>query len=234
MKKNTLPFFTYAYLSITTVFFLYFLISLNSCLQESNSSQLTSGVVKDTSDLKISDTLNDHDTIHGSADSVMLFSEDIKNLAFGRLSFGMRKSEVLSLNKNPQQLGKYSYNFSYLYNGNNELYGMTLFSNPVTTIKYEDGVQGAYSNLHKIISIKHGKPSGPKAIPSIFDVMNAGIYWINKWKNDDKEIRLGIRQRKKDSFDVICRIINIPMEKAEKERLYRIKNKDILKAAEKF
>jgi hypothetical protein len=146
----------------------------------------------------------------------------------------MKINDVKRLNKNPQKLGKFEYNFTYFFNGNRELYGLILFSGPVKTIQYEDGLQGPYSNLFSIISIKHGKPSGPKAIPSIFEVMNAGTYWINKWKKGDKEIKLGIRQRKEDSFEVICKIINIPMEKAENKRLYRIKNKDILKAADKF
>jgi hypothetical protein len=153
--------------------------------------------------------------------------------AFDRLYFGMSKTEVNKLNSNPQRLGKYNYHFSYQFNGCGELYALTIISGSVKTIVYEN-VSGSYNNLYNIISMKYGKPTGPKSIPSVFDVMNAGTYWINKWNPDNKTIRLGIRHKSQDSYDVLCRIVNVAKDKAEKQRLYELKNKDIIEAAKKF
>jgi hypothetical protein len=216
-----------------TIFISSQILLFNSCNTGSDNSKLNPS--SDSINLHSStDTLNSIDTVPSDTDSSAYYSDTIPNPAFGKLSFGMKINEVNRINKNPQKLGKFIYNFNYFFNGSRELYGLILFSNSVKTIQYEDGLQGPYSNLFNIISIKYGKPSGSKAVPSIFEVMNAGIYWTNKWKKGEKEIKLGIRRRKQDSFDVICRIMNIPMEKAENKRIYRIKNKDILKAADKF
>jgi hypothetical protein len=233
MKKLIKSNLNYAGTQCLTLFILSLIFVFYSC--NTNSENLKSESAEDSTEIHtLADTLISKDSASNQTDITEEYSENVPNLAFGRLTFGMTLNDVKRLNKNPQKLGKYTYNFTYFFNGSRELYGLTLFSNSVKTIQYEDGLQGPYSNLFNIISIKYGKPSGPKAVPSVFEVMDAGIYWTNKWKMGEKEIKLGIRQRKQDSFDVICRIMNIPMEKAENKRIYRIKNKDILQAADKF
>jgi hypothetical protein len=166
--------------------------------------------------------------------SVEIISEVIPDYAFGRLEFGMPKEQVAELNADRQLLGKHNYNFSYSYNGDGELYRITIFSDATKAITFESEIGGRYYNLHKIISMKHGDPTGSRYVPSIFDVMNAGILWMNNWVSDKKEIRLGIRERKLDSYDVICTITETEMEKMENERLFRIRNKDVIEASEKF
>ncbi len=168
-----------------------------------------------------------------SADTIPVEIPKYTELAFDQLYFGMNEEEVRKLNKNPQRIGKYTYHFAYQFNGCGSLYGLTIISGPVKTIVYEN-IGGSYHNLYNIISMKYSKPSGPKSIPSVFDVMNAGTYWINKWNLDNKTIRLGIRHKSQDSYDVLCTIVNVAMDKAEKQRLYELKNKDIIEAAEKF
>lgn len=166
--------------------------------------------------------------------SVEIFSEVIPDYAFGRLEFGMTKEQVAELNPYRQLLGKHYYNFSYSYNGSGELYKISIFSDAVKAVEYETGTGGKYYNLHQIISMKHGDPTGSRYVPSIFDVMNSGTLWINKWVSGKREIRLGIRERKLDSYDVLCTITETEMEKKESERLFRIRNKDIIEASEKF
>lgn len=166
-------------------------------------------------------------------DSANATLSDSSNIAFGKVFWGMNQSEVNQLNKKIQKLGKYSYSFSYSYNSEGKLYSIYIFSNPEQVISYE-AIGAKYYNLYNIVSIKYGRPSGPKAVPSIFDVMNAGTYWINKWNNGNKEIKLGIRERKLDSYEVLCKITNLKMNEEELSHRYKIKNKDVLKASEKF
>jgi hypothetical protein len=218
--------------SNTVIIILFFLILCQSCnftTEEANREISKQSVNK----IQISDT-----TSLIIKDSIYFAKPEIENEgrgnAFGNIDFGMQSNDVKRLNKNPQKLGKYIYNFEYFFNGEQKLYALILLSAPVKTILYEDVLQSNYSNLYNIISIKYGKPTGPNSIPSIFDVMNARTYWINKWQKSDKVIKLGIKNIKKYNFRLICKIVDIQMEKAEKKRLYNLKNKDMIKAADKF
>jgi len=161
-----------------TLFFIPVFFLFQSCQNNSNSTKPKSTIAFYTAfDTNNPDTSTLTESVENTIDNL---ESDIT--AFGKLFFGMNREEVKNNNRSPQKLGKYSYNFSYFFNSKNELYALNIYSSPTNSLKYETGVRGKYKNLYKIISIKYEKPSGSLAIPSIFDVMNAGIYWINKWK----------------------------------------------------
>ena len=180
---------------------------------------------------RMSGTETSHETSHESNET----DNDIMMIhAFGQLYFGMEQSEVSQLNENRQRLGKHDYNFSYSYDGDGRLYELTVYSDQTKALTYETGIAGKYHNLYDIISMKYGKPSGSKYVPSIFDVMDAGTIWINQWQLEGKELILGVRERRYDSYDVVCRITELEMDQQEKERLFKVKNKDKIEASDKF
>ncbi|HRO09798.1 MAG TPA: hypothetical protein PK047_13105 [Saprospiraceae bacterium] len=154
--------------------------------------------------------------------------------AYDKLYFGMKKNEVNKLNKSRQKIGSYSYNFSYVFNGAGELYSIVIRSDPEKTLYYEQRLQPKYSNLCRVIAEKYGKKSGCGLLPSIFDVMNAQRYKMVGWQEGEKKINLYLRFVALDVYNVECSITHDTMEKAENQRLYKLKNKHIIESAEKF
>jgi hypothetical protein len=197
---------------------------------------------KEPSQNKVSITLNDTiatDTVYdqSAAENVMMENtEKIESSvqAYDQLTFGMQKNEVNQLNKASQKIGNFSYNFKYLYNGAGQLYKITIKSEPEKTLYYESNLQRKYSNLCSVIAEKYGKKSSCGMLPSIFEVMNAKLYKMVEWQDEDKKIILSLRYTSLDSYYVECSIIHKMMEKEENIRLYRLKNKHIIEASKKF
>jgi hypothetical protein len=154
--------------------------------------------------------------------------------AYDQLYFGMTKIEVSRLNNSRQKIGNYHYNFSYSYNGTGELYSISIKSDPEKTLYYEQRLQPKYTNLCRVIAEKYGKKSACGLLPSIFDVMNAQRYKMVGWQEGEKKINLYLRFVSLDVYNVECRITHTSMEKAENQRLYRLKNKHIIESSEKF
>lgn len=171
--------------------------------------------------------------VEASADTIQVSTPPRKK-AFGNLYFGMPENEVKEKNEQRQKLGKYTYNFSYRFNGDNQLYAVTLLSNPVNTLHYDMELKNNYNNLSRILNEKFGKASFNTGYPSLFDVQNTRALVAQKWNDNDRQIQLGIRENKRDSYSVFCKIVDSEMDKQERERLYKLKNKDIIDAAEKF
>lgn len=169
-------------------------------------------------------------------DTMIEESEKIQSgiQAYDKLTFGMQKHEVNQLNKARQKIGNFSYNFNYLYNGAGQLYKITIKSEPEKTLYYETNLQPKYSNLCRVIAEKYGKKSSCGMLPSIFDVMNAKLFKMVEWQDEDKKIVLSLRYTSLDSYYVECSIIHKMMEKEENIRLYRLKNKHIIEASKKF
>lgn len=208
---------------------------------------LISCELKGKKDLKkdISDVLVERDTISvgDSYDSILMNEESIilpntvktkEVSAYDKLFFGMQKEEVESLNKSREKIGLYSYNFVFKYNGDGELYRIDIKSSSEKTIHYETHLQAKYANLCRVVSEKYGKKSLCGALPSIFEVMNAKQYKMVEWQSGEKAIILYLVYASMDAYYTECRIVHKSMEKAEKERLYRVRNKDIIESSEKF
>lgn len=157
-----------------------------------------------------------------------------QKVAFGELEFGMGKERVDTLNAPRQVLGKYSYNFSYSFNADNQLYIVRLKSNGIKSIYYDDNLKFNYHNLYKILKIKFGEPTFNRGYPSVFDVMNSKKMLIAKWEIGVKKIEIGLQENGMNSFSVYCEITDEEMKEAEMLRLYKVKNKDMLEAADKF
>lgn len=157
-----------------------------------------------------------------------------QNKAFGSLNFGMVKNEVENENEKRQLLGKYNYNFKYKYNDKNGLYSIIIISDPEKALNYDSGLKEKYANLSKIITIKYGEPKINSPYPSIFEVQNSKIFTTQKWEDGAKQIHLGMKENSLDSYCVVCTIFDSNLEKEEKQRLYNLKNKDIIDASEKF
>lgn len=154
--------------------------------------------------------------------------------AFDKLKFGMHPVEAKKLLTPMATLGKYTYKITPSYNQNKELYLVRIKSSEIKAIAYEADLQAQYFNLCRVISEKYGGKKSCRELPSIFDVMNAGTMYLNKWDSGEKSIKLGIAQPGLNSYIVICRISHKTMEKLENEQLKRIRDKDIIKASEKF
>jgi len=207
---------------------------------------LISCEIKDKQDVKddISDVLKDrdtmsemdfHDTLMMDEDSIEIMSFAKEGVsAYDKLFFGMKKEEVNALNNSSQKVGRYIYKFAYKYNGDGELYRIDIKSSTEKTIHYETNLQAKYSNLCRVVSEKYGKKSSCGALPSIFDVMNAKRYKMVEWQSGEKVIILYLVYSSMDAYYTECRIVHKSMEKAENERLYRVKNKDIIESSEKF
>lgn len=197
---------------------------------------------KEPSQNKVSITLNDTivaDTIYDPAAAENVMMENTEKIdssvqAYDQLTFGMKKHEVNQLNKTRQKIGNFSYNFNYLYNGVGQLYKIIIKSAPEKTLYYETNLQSKYTNLCRVITEKYGKKSSCGMLPSIFDVMNAKLFKMVEWQDEDKKIILSLRYTSLDSYYVECSIVHKMMEKEENIRLYRLKNKDIIEASKKF
>lgn len=161
-------------------------------------------------------------------------ADQLAEHAFDQLYFRMSSKEVDSLGDKRSVLGKYPYHFNYTLNQLDELYSITIYSQEVRSIEYETTLQAIHHNLCRIISERYGKKENCGTLPSLFDVMNAGSLTTQQWKVDAKTINLGIRHTQPNGFIVRCRIFHDLMEKEEQARLYKIKNKDIIEAADKF
>jgi hypothetical protein len=194
--------------------------SVNSMLWQDSSADITDTVT--ASDELKSDTVI---VVNSNSDSVQ---------AFDQLMFGMHADEVKRLIKSKVKLGKYTYSLSFAYDQNKELYAINITSSEVKAIQYEGALQSMYLNLCKIISEKYGNKRSCRELPSIFDVMNAGTFYTNKWENGEKSIKLGVVQTQLNGYIIKCRISHSTMEKEENARLYKIKNKNIIDASEKF
>lgn len=216
------------------------LIMIISGCNEKESNKTILAKTKEENSIILNHRANDLPIDSSIQDSAVVLEVEKKdtsgaeNFAFGKLKFGMTKAEVHQLNKSRQKLGLHYYNFSYAFNGKGELFAVNIFSDSKKVLYYERDVQQLYTNLCKVIAEKYGKKSSCGVLPSVFDVMNAETLWVNNWTNGDKKIKLGIRANKLESYDVICKIVHIPMEKAENKRMYRLKNKHIIESSEKF
>lgn len=157
-----------------------------------------------------------------------------QKVAFGALGFGMGKEQVDTLNPRKQILGKYNYNFTYSFNADNQLYQVRLKSNGINTLYYDDNLKFNYQNLYKILKIKFGEPIFNRGYPSVFDVMNSKKLTLARWEIGIKQINLGLQENGMNSFSVFCEISDEEMKEAERLRVYKVKNKDILEAADKF
>lgn len=160
--------------------------------------------------------------------------ERMQKTAFGNIRFGMSEDSVIVLNEKRQQLGKYNYNFSYMYNNEGQLYKLKLASDAVRAIQFDSDLNQRYQNLFKIIQTKYGEPLLRKEYPSIFDVQNQKKYPVSKWEEGRKQINIGLQEKGKNSYSAYCEIVDKDMNEAEQQRLKNLKNKDIIDAASKF
>lgn len=158
----------------------------------------------------------------------------MQKTAFGNLIFGMPKTQAETANEKRQLLGKYSYNFQNLFNGNDELYAVILNSDGEKAIAFDSGLKAKYNNLYKIIETKYGKSTEKREYPSIFEVQEVGNYWVDKWELGNKQIHLGIKENALNSYSVASKIFDKKMEDDEAKRLNDLKNKDVIQASEKF
>ncbi len=160
--------------------------------------------------------------------------EQMQKTAFAGFTFGMKETEAEDINPGKEKLGKFNYRFSPQFDGNDELYKLTLSSEGVKTIKFETDLLVNYNNLYKIVETRYGKPLASKKFPSIFDVQSSKKYLMSKWEQGTKNIQISLVENSLNSYAVVCDIFDKNMSEAEKERLYKLKNKDVLDAAEKF
>ena len=160
--------------------------------------------------------------------------EQVQKNALGDLTFGMSKDLIQQENKTSEKLGNHTYNLNYAYNGDNQLYSLKLKSYSNKAINYDTSLKSSYHNLRKIIKLKYGEPKSSKPYPSIFDVQKKGTYWIDSWEIGRKQIKLGLKENSLNSYSTVCQITDKNMEELENERQYKLKNKDVIEAAEKF
>lgn len=187
-------------------------------------------------DLPTADTVDTHNMVAITREPIPqnLQAYQLKEHAFDQLYFGMSSVELDSFGNKRSVLGKYQYHLDYTLNQLDELYSITIYSQEVRSIEYETTLQAIHHNLCRIISERYGNKENCGTLPSLFDVMNAGSLTTQQWKVDAKTINLGIRHTQPNGFIVRCRIFHDLMEKEEQARLYKIKNKDIIEAADKF
>lgn len=159
---------------------------------------------------------------------------EMQKTAFGDLKFGMSKNEVESLNAKRQLLGKYNYNFSYSFDGENNLYKVKLSSDGIKTIEFDSALKNNYNNLLQIVKTKYGDATKNNGYPSVFDVQNSKKYMLNSWELGTKQISIGLQQNSLNNYSVYCEISDVNLQEAELNRLNRVKNKDIIQASEKF
>jgi hypothetical protein len=155
-------------------------------------------------------------------------------MAFDTFRYGMDKKTVTASARKNMKLGNYKYDMQYVFDHRDRLYQVVITSGSVQVIRYEADLDALYKNLYDVIAFKYDKPKGPRAMPSVFDVLNARTYWINRWEPDGKRIQLGLQEREMNALRVICKMTQPDLEKEEKEYQFRVKNKDKLEAAEKF
>jgi hypothetical protein len=163
-----------------------------------------------------------------------LVYDKMQKTAFGDFVFGMNKTEVAELNINKEKLGKYDYFLSPRFTNKDELYQLTLKSSGVKAIKFESDLSGRYTNLFKIIETRYGAPLMQKKFPSVFDVQESNKYLMSKWEQGTKIISISLVENNLNNYAVVCDIFDSNMSATEKDRLNRLKNKDITEAAEKF
>ena len=160
--------------------------------------------------------------------------ELMQKTAFGKLTFGMDKTDAETSTENTQLLGKHNYKVQNSFNANSELYEVALISENEKAVHFDDLLKSKYTNLYKIIETKYGKPMKKGVYPSIFEVQESGSYIIDKWELGDKQIQLGVKENSLNSYCAFSKIFSKKMADEEKLRLRNNKNKDIIEAAEKF
>lgn len=160
--------------------------------------------------------------------------EQMQQTPFGDLRFGMGREEVSQKNEKRQQLGKYSYNFTYSFTPENQLYKVIISSDGVKTINYDSALKANYQNLLDIITAKYGDPETKSGFPSIFDVQDAKKYSVNKWSEGTKQIQLLLVENNMNSYAAVCEIFDQNTNSAEQERIKNAKNRDVIEASEKF
>ena len=160
--------------------------------------------------------------------------EIVQKTAFGNLMFGMEKDSVEEFNEKRQLVGKYNYNFSYSFNGENQLYKVKLSSDVVKVIQFDTDLKNNYLNLLKILEAQYGKPLISKNYPSVFDVQENKKYEINRWEIGVKQINLALQENGLNSYSATCEILDKNMEEIENQRLKNLKNKDIIEASKRF
>lgn len=160
--------------------------------------------------------------------------EQMQQTPFGDLRFGMNKEATVSANEKRQKLGKYSYNISYSFTPDDQLYKVRMVSDEVKAIRYDPDLKANYQNLLKIISNKYGEPATRNEYPSIFDVQDVKKYSMNTWNEGRKQIQLSLVENNINSYVVLCEISDQNMSSEEQERLKNEKNRDVIVASEKF
>ena len=160
--------------------------------------------------------------------------QEIQKIAFAGLLFGMNEAEVDEANPGKERLGKYNYSFVPQFNGDMELYKLTISSDEVKAIRFDSDLLTNYNNLYKILETRYGKPLLNNQFPSIFEVQNSKKFIMNKWEEGTKNIHISLVDNNLNSYAVVCDIFDKNMMESEKERLYKLKNKDVLDAAQKF
>lgn len=163
-----------------------------------------------------------------------LVYDKMQKTAFGDFVFGMNKTEVAELNIDKEKLGKYDYFLSPRFTDADELYQLTLTSSGVKALKFDAELSGRYTNLFKIIETRYGAPVLQKKFPSVFDVQESKKYVMSKWEQGTKIISISLVENNLNNYAVVCDIFDSNMSATEKDRLNRLKNKDITEAAEKF
>jgi len=163
-----------------------------------------------------------------------LVFEKMQKTAFGNFMFGMNKKEVSELNVENEKLGKYNYTLAPHFTETNELYKLTLKSSGVKALNFETDLLSRYTSLFNIIETRYGTPVNQKKFPSIFDVQESKKYLMSKWEKGTKNITISLVENNLNSYAVVCDIFDSTMSASEADRLKKLKNKDILEAAEKF
>ncbi|MBL0083608.1 MAG: hypothetical protein IPP37_14825 [Saprospiraceae bacterium] len=222
------------------------LFSLGSCISEkfdTNANQAealstavsippdTIAMVTDTNERQIpeiSSAAESGDTAKNAGDQAET------SYAYGKVRFGMSKSEVEACNAKKQRLVHYTYHFTYSFNNRGELYAIYIHSEPEKTIYYETRLQSKYDNLCRIVSEKYGNKRKCGQLPSIFDVMNSKTMYLIKWQLAEKRIQIGVSQKQLDDYTVICKISHLAMEEEAIKFEYAKKNKKWKEASEKF
>ena len=222
------------------------LLSLGSCISEkfdTNANQAealstavsippdTIAMVTDTNERQIpeiSSAAESGDTAKNADDQAET------SYAYGRVRFGMSKTEVEACNAKKQRLVHYTYHFTYSFNNRGELYAIYIHSDPEKAIYYETRLQRKYDNLCRIVSEKYGNKNQCGQLPSIFDVMNSKTMYVVKWQLAEKRIQIGVSQKQLDAYTAFCKISHPVMEKEALEYEYTKKNKKWKEASEKF
>jgi hypothetical protein len=152
---------------------------------------------------------------------------------FGKISFGMSRSQVDKLDEYSYKIGKYDYYSRESYTDSDSLYLYELYSLPHDASRYDGQVRSEWENLVDVITNKYGNADDADSYPSFFRMKNGYITFTHEWEIGKKAIRIGIGED--DSrYYAVCRItddrLQQRVENAANDKTREMQNKD----AEKF